>query len=319
MSWSCSNRAPGSIRFGLVNMALVPLILLGIAAASRAQGMGADPFRPYNSQYDAFIFPIAPGPMDAGFRAARDTQGVRGANQFENYMNSLQGTGSHAGAGTPYYRANRAYDREFNRDYRPNREADARFDTNQEMVTELYFKALREKDPQKRAEIFKDYSRARSRADRDLASPRTPTRKSTTGTTRRGGAPALGSDSTGSGNKNRARQRTVGTGYGRASFPDPGRRVDGSVVDRTGPVASGWTPARARHFVARTQPLAGSRTCHQPRAIAGEPAETRCGDPASHAYSLSVPRSLRPGCGKPRRVFTGEAVATNGRGRPLER
>ena len=114
---------------------------------------------------------------------------MRGANQFENYLNSLQGTGSHAGAGTPYYRANRAYDREFNREYRPNREADSRFDTNQEMVTELYFKYLREKDPQKRAEIFKDYNRARSRADRDLASPRPGTRKSTTSSSRRA-APA---------------------------------------------------------------------------------------------------------------------------------
>ena len=155
-----------------------------------------DPFRPYNAQYDAFVFPIAPGPMDAGFNNGLPRQGIRGANQFENYLNSLQGTGSHAGAGTPYYKANRAYDREFNRDYRPNREADAGFDTNQEMVTELYFRYLREKDPQKRAEIFRDYNRARSRADRDLAAPRTARRS--TATSPRGGAPpALGSEPTG--------------------------------------------------------------------------------------------------------------------------
>ena len=128
---------------------------------------------------------------------------MRGANQFENYLNSLQGTGSHAGAGTPYYRANRAYDREFNREYRPNREADSRFDTNQEMVTELYFKYLREKDPQKRAEIFKDYNRARSRADRDLASPRPGTRKSTAPLVAPGGPCRRGLGSAGTGTRSR--------------------------------------------------------------------------------------------------------------------
>ena len=206
MSWSCSNLTSRSIRSGATVVALVPLSVLGLATASRAQGMGPDPFRPYNAQYDAFVFPIAPGPMDAGFNNGLPRAGIRGANQFENYLNSLQGTGSHAAPGTPYYKANRAYDREFNRDYRPNREADARFDTNQEMVTELYFRYLRKKDPQKRAEIFKDYNRARSRADRDLASPRTA-RRSTASSPRSGAPPALGSESTGT----RHRENPIGT------------------------------------------------------------------------------------------------------------
>lgn len=206
MSWSCSNLTSGPTRSGMMTLALVPVVLLGFAAASRAQGMGPDPFRPYNAQYDAFVYPVAPGPLDAGFNPGRPVQGVRGANQFENYLNSLQGTGSHSGAGTPYYRANRAYDREFNREYRPNKEADARFDTNQEMVTELYFKYLREKDPQKRAEIFREYNRARNRADRDLASPRPGTQRSNIRPQRREAPPAVGSEParTGTGTRNRA-------------------------------------------------------------------------------------------------------------------
>jgi hypothetical protein len=104
--------------------------------------------------------------------------GIRGANQFEGYLNALRGVGvgnrmgAGSGAGTPYFRANRAYDREFDRLYRPNREADAKFDTNQETVTELYFKYLREKDSRRRAELFREYNRARNLADRELASPR---------------------------------------------------------------------------------------------------------------------------------------------------
>jgi hypothetical protein len=161
--------------------------------------MGADPFRPYNAQYDAFVFPVAPGPLDAGFNSGlRTQQGVRGANQFENYLNSLQGTGSHAGAGTPYYRANRKYDAEFGREYRPNKGVDAQFDTNQELVTKLYFDYLRERDPQKRTEIFKNYNRARSQADRDLVLPRGKNRKTTANTSRRGSPSPLGTDAAGS-------------------------------------------------------------------------------------------------------------------------
>ena len=105
--------------------------------------------------------------------------GVRGANQFENYMNSLRGSGGGrsaggSGAGVPYYQANRAYDREFGRIYRPNQETDKRFDFDESQgnVTDLYFKYLREKDPKKRAELFRDYNRARTRSDKELGGRR---------------------------------------------------------------------------------------------------------------------------------------------------
>ena len=201
MSWSFSNPTPRSIRFGVLTTALMPLVLVGFASTSRAQGFGPDPFRPYNSQFDPFVYPTAPNSADYGRNGPGS--GVRGANQFENYLNSLQGTGSHAGAGTPYYRANRAYDREFNREYRPNREADARFEDNQTIVTDLYFKYLREKDPRKRAEIFKDYNKARSRADRDLSGPRPGNQRSNARSSRGGAPPALGTESTGTSTRDR--------------------------------------------------------------------------------------------------------------------
>jgi hypothetical protein len=99
--------------------------------------------------------------------------GVRGANQFENYLNSLRGSSNggprgSGGAGMPYYQAYRAYDSDFGREYRPNEKADAKFDLNQESVTNFYFKYLREKDPQKKAELFRQYTRAKSLAEREL-------------------------------------------------------------------------------------------------------------------------------------------------------
>ena len=300
MSWSRGNLASRSIRSGATVVALVPLYLLGFTTASRAQGMGADPFRPYNAQYDAFVFPIAPGPMDAGFNNGMPRQGIRGANQFENYLNSLQGTGSHAGAGTPYYKANRAYDREFNRDYRPNREADKGFDTNQELVTELYFRYLREKDPQKRAEIFRDYNRARSRADRDLAAPRTARRSPATLPARRA-PPALGSEPTGT----RGRENPLGTAPSPVGSDRRRARASGS---RAG-VGSSIAPAPSA--LGEDSPEVGSPAGLSPSQVldrATRPARLRVGPrsgrgprPADHALTI------RPG---------GESPPTGRQARP---
>jgi len=170
------------------------LVAAGLAASAEAlaQGFGPDPYRPYNNQYDSFVYPVAPGPLDYGQNQSPLRSGIRGANQFENYMNSLTGPGtprgSSGGIGSPYYRgANRVTERE-GMNYQPNREVDARFDSNQEMVSDLYFKYLREKDPKKRSELFRQYNRARNRADRDLASPRSAGSRTGALTTRRAGA-----------------------------------------------------------------------------------------------------------------------------------
>jgi len=169
------------------------VFLSGVAGSHRAlaQGFGPDPYRPYNSQYDSFVYPVAPGPLDYGQNQSPLRSGIRGANQFDNYMNSVMGSPGarqqSGGVGSPYYRgANRVTERE-GMNYQPNREVDAKFESNQEMLTDLYFKYLREKDPKKRADLFRQYNRARNRIDRDLASPRTAGSRSGTRPTRRAG------------------------------------------------------------------------------------------------------------------------------------
>jgi hypothetical protein len=141
--------------------------------------------------------------MDYGYNNGL-ARGIRGANQFENYLNSLQTSAAgaragNAGVGVPHFQANRAYDSEFERLYQPNKAADQRFKDNQVSVNQLYFEYLREKDPKKRAAIFRNYNRARSRADRELASPRgvlgaQPAARSTT---RREGRATTPEDTTG--------------------------------------------------------------------------------------------------------------------------
>jgi hypothetical protein len=175
---------------------LVHLVSVAAAPACLAQGFGPDPFRPYNSQYDPFVYPVAPGPTDFGYNRG-GINGIRGANQFESYLNSLQGSalgsgagfgggaGLRGGIGTPYYQANRAYDREYDRIYRPNKEADAKYESDQSKYTSLYFEYLRERDPKKRAELYREYVRARRRAEQDLVPPRVTAARAGTRASRR--------------------------------------------------------------------------------------------------------------------------------------
>lgn len=160
-----------------VSLSLIPGLSAALAVAvllpcARGQGFGPDPFRPYNSQYDPFVYPVLPGPYDAGGNTALNTQGIRGANQFQRYLNELGVTGGRGGPGMPYYRANRIYDKEFKREYQPNRLADQSFEATQQNISEMYFRYLREKDPKKRAQLLREYQRAQARSSRELSSPR---------------------------------------------------------------------------------------------------------------------------------------------------
>ena len=146
------NSTSGSSKSSVLRNTALPLVFgVLLATAARGQGFGPDPFQPYNQQYAPFVTPVAPGPLDYGYN--NGLRGIRGANQFENYLQSLQTgvAGSRAGGtgtGTPYYQANRAYDREFGRIYQPNKAADERFEANQASVNQLYFDVLAQEGPQ---------------------------------------------------------------------------------------------------------------------------------------------------------------------------
>jgi hypothetical protein len=199
------NSSSGSSKSTVLRNTALPFLLgVLLATAARGQGFGPDPFQPYNSQYAPFITPVAPGPMDYGYNSGM-ARGIRGANQFENYLQSLETSAAgaragNAGVGVPHFQANRAYDREFDRLYQPNKAADKRFKANQASVNQWYFDYLREKDPKKRAEIFRNYNRERSRADRELelASPRgvLGAQPGTRSTTRREGRATSPEDTT---------------------------------------------------------------------------------------------------------------------------
>jgi hypothetical protein len=253
-----SSSAFSGLRFAAFAL-LIPLVCLEAAPACLAQsGFGPDPFRPYNSQYDPFVYPVTPGPMDYGYN--RGVSGNRGANQFQNYLDSLQsanlgtgagasGAGLRGGIGNPYFQANRAYDREYDRIYRPNKEADAKFESDQSKVTSLYFEYLREKDPKKRTELFREYSRARRRAESDLTSPRATATRAGTRTPRRSATAAEGGEAAGL----RSRDRTSAP----PALPSRGTRArsgrtDSGTSPETGPAPPPLGDSRSRSGSSRT-------------------------------------------------------------------
>jgi hypothetical protein len=153
------------IRNGLRLAAGTAWLLLAVSPIpALAQGFGPDPFRPFNSQYDAYVYPIAPGALDGIGNPSINRSGVRGANEFESYLNGM-GAGN---VGTRFDQLYRDQATEFRRPFSPAREADEKFQEQQANINRLYFEYVRAKDPQERAAALKKYNEARSRASREL-------------------------------------------------------------------------------------------------------------------------------------------------------
>jgi hypothetical protein len=203
-----------------------------------AQGYGADPFKPYNSQYTPYTYPTGPATPEAG-QSAPAQSGVRGANQYQDYLNELQGAGRQGneryGIGLPYYRS--AVDPNFDpggkRQYRPNADVDRSYEQTQELVTRKYLAYFSEKDPRKRAALLKDYNQTRGKVSRKLAARRDslPSMFDT--------APALSSESRRSAAGADSRTRSSSTADGtRESAAGSARRGDSSSIPPPPPLFS---------------------------------------------------------------------------------
>jgi hypothetical protein len=149
------------------------LSLVPAATTVRAQpGFGADPFWPYNNQYTPYVTAVGPADPVAGGRGAAmlPESGLRGANQFQEYLEGLYGregrnNSDRATVGMPYYRS--AVDPSFDpkgrgsRQYQPNARVNERFEDTQRRVADTYFAYYSERDPARRAELLKEYREAR--------------------------------------------------------------------------------------------------------------------------------------------------------------
>jgi hypothetical protein len=166
---------------------LIAAITLGasvtVTTTVWAQGFGPDPFRPYNSQYDPYVYALGPASPAAGGPGGMSTIGNRNANQYQNFLSELQGpsisNSERYGIGQPYFRSVIApsYMNRYRPPYQPRVKTERSFEETQRLISEKYLAYFEEKDPKKRAQILKDFHRARSLAARALSARREdPTR-----------------------------------------------------------------------------------------------------------------------------------------------
>jgi hypothetical protein len=160
------------------------LVALGLGPKARAQHT-PDPYNivgEYNLGYEDYMYSNYPNGVgyvpNQGILQSRTA--TSRANQFQSYVEQLDGVGSgsdsfgttYRGGGgiQPYYRAHRQYDDVFNRVYAPNEAADKTYYADQEARTKKYLEYLKESDPKKRAQLYREYNRQSLRAARDIGS-----------------------------------------------------------------------------------------------------------------------------------------------------
>jgi hypothetical protein len=139
--------------------------------AAHAQGFGPDPFRPYNNQYDQYVYPIRP---ETGAAAAPARNTSRGDNQFQQYMNELDGlsrlSSGRPGPGVPYWKLRSDYEQD-KRD-RVNRRTPRNGGDVLGSITQHYLAYFSEENPKKRAILLNDYNSGRRAQERDGAARR---------------------------------------------------------------------------------------------------------------------------------------------------
>jgi hypothetical protein len=210
----------------------------GHAPSAWAQGFGPDPFRPYNSQYDPYLYPIGPATPDGGQLAAARARGLGGANQFQEWLDELQGItrseNERYGIGMPYYRraVDPAFDREGKREYRPNRQSERAFENTQQLITEKYLAYFAERDPNKRVQLIRDYNRTRRNVTRALSATRSANASALLDAAAGlGGARGSGASAAGPGTDLRAGRNSTrrSSDRDRSDFPPPFRRRGGGA------------------------------------------------------------------------------------------
>ena len=133
--------------------AFAMVVLPMTAGVARAQSA----YEPFNNQYRDYARPGGLNPFDA-------MSNNRSQNSnYESEMDRLLG-GRETAAGKSrdtdrYYNAYRKYDEQLDRLYRPNQKVDELYNQRKSTRDSVYFKALRERDPKKRAALMKSYAR----------------------------------------------------------------------------------------------------------------------------------------------------------------
>lgn len=203
----------------IVARALLVTGVVGLAAVSWAcpalAQHTADPYNPYNQQYEQFVYPqypVFPGTVPNQNVIEGRSAGL-GANQMQSFLNGADTFEPSAAVvprrirpGTPYYSAYRRLDRDYGRSYTPGESGDSAYYQAQQDRQEKYLAYLRERDPKRRAQLYREYTQSTLRASRDFNGGRATLSRSATATRTKadmppaapaaGRAPGLGTPAT---------------------------------------------------------------------------------------------------------------------------
>jgi hypothetical protein len=261
-----ARRCPKLSRHAAV-LGLGVLVALGPARSVRAQGYTPDPYNgvgDYNIGYRDFLVPTYPNGYgvspNQGVLSGRS--GVTRANQFQSFIEGLEGVGQApaehdvpstrgVGPGAPHFRANRQYDQVFNRIYTPNELADRTYLRDRQARDRKYFEYLRETDPTRRAQLYREYTQENLRSARDLAQPRGGARAATAPGTSAPPAPSSSRAATSPRRPMRPSPATVAPTTPRPIVPPPGSYANSPPPASPSP-AGRLTPSEV---LRRSEPL----------------------------------------------------------------
>lgn len=133
---------------------------MGITATlNSGSALGQSSYNPYEQNSSQFRNFARPG----GFNPFKFDAQLIGTARFSRKWTSSSAAGETSGGLSRdkqrYYNAFRKYDEEFDRLYRPNVNVDQVYNERRSSRESVYFKAFREKDPRKRADLMKAFER----------------------------------------------------------------------------------------------------------------------------------------------------------------
>jgi hypothetical protein len=159
-----STRSPW-VRFLLAGLGIA-MAPLGLPTA-RAQGFSPDPFKPFNSQFEQFVYPISP--FAGGPGAAAGAMG-RVDNQYQQYLKELEGAdralNQRYGIGVPHWKLRSDID--LDRRDQASRGVGRRGRDAGGSITQRYLAYFSESDPKKRANLLREITTRSRQEDRDV-------------------------------------------------------------------------------------------------------------------------------------------------------
>ncbi|MHC5538531.1 hypothetical protein ACYOEI_09910 [Singulisphaera rosea] len=164
-----------------VRFSALATMIFGLGHVALGQDHTPDPYKPYNAAYESFVYPVYP--TDGYYPNQSVLSGqtsMSRANQFQDFLDDLDGAGRSSqggrrrgGLGTPYYEASRdAYDPKAGRGGSSSAARDDQFYSDRQARHDSYINYLRERDPKKRAELYREFTQGSSRLSRELSSVR---------------------------------------------------------------------------------------------------------------------------------------------------